>query len=77
MIQKVGKKYRLEDPAVRKEELAYWASRTPEERISAVEYLRRQNHGSSARLQRVARVIQRLQGGRKRDLADLESLGEE
>ena len=30
-----------------------------EERVAAVDYLRRQSHGSTARLQRVARVIQR------------------
>jgi hypothetical protein len=34
-------------------------SKTPEERIAAVEFLRRKQHGYSIRLQRVARVIQR------------------
>ena len=42
-------------------DLAYWLSRTSEERILTVEYLRRQYHGSTARLQRSARVIQRIQ----------------
>ncbi len=42
-------------------DLAYWLSRTSEERISTVEYLRRQYHGSSTRLQISTRVIQRLQ----------------
>jgi hypothetical protein len=41
-----------------KEDLAYWLSKTPEERVDAVEYLRRQLHGSSERLQRTARIIQ-------------------
>ena len=35
------------------------AVKTPEERVGAVEYLKRALHGSSARLQRSARVIQR------------------
>jgi len=42
-------------------DLAYWLSRTSEERILTVEYLRRQYHGSTARLQRSARVIERKQ----------------
>jgi hypothetical protein len=44
-----------------KKNLAYWLTRTPEERVAAVEYLRRKFNGSSARLQRSARVIQRSQ----------------
>ncbi len=41
------------------DDLAYWLSKTPEERIEAVEFLRRQRHGSSARLQKVIRVFKR------------------
>jgi hypothetical protein len=37
--------------------LQYWLSRPPEERVAAVEYLRRQVHGSGARLRRVHRVL--------------------
>jgi len=37
--------------------LAYWLSRSTEERIAAVEILRREYYGSSARLQRIAHVI--------------------
>ena len=37
--------------------LAYWRSRPPAERIAAVEFLRRQFHGSGARLRRVHRVL--------------------
>ncbi len=59
MIAKVVRKGRLKDFSEIEENLAYWLSKTPEERVSAVEYLRRQLHGSSARLQRSARVIQR------------------
>ena len=40
-------------------DLKYWLSRTQEERLSAVEFLRRQAHGTTERLQRVAQVVQR------------------
>ena len=59
MIQKVVKKAKLSDFSEIKEDLAYWLSKTPEERVEAVELLRRQRYGSSVRLQRVARVVQR------------------
>jgi hypothetical protein len=59
MIKKVVKKYRIED-------LAYWLSKSSEERISAVEILRRQYHGNTARLQRSARVIQLIQPDRSK-----------
>jgi hypothetical protein len=59
MIQKVIKKRSLQEASSTQEELAYWLSKTPEERVAAVDYLRRQYYGSAARLQRVARVIQR------------------
>ena len=62
MIKKVVKKRKLGEYSEIEEDLAYWLSKTPEERVSAVEILRRQRHGDSARLQRVARVIQRSQG---------------
>jgi hypothetical protein len=59
MIHKVVKRRDLGDFSSIKEDLAYWLEKTPDERVSAVDYLRRQYHGSSARLQRSARVIQR------------------
>ena len=37
--------------------LRYWLSRPPEERIAAVEFLRRQVDGGRVRLQRVLRVL--------------------
>ncbi len=37
--------------------LAYWLSRPPEERVEAVEFLRRQVVGPDARLVRVLRVV--------------------
>lgn len=42
MIQKVVKKRRLKEQGSVREELAHWLGRKPEERIAAVEYLRRQ-----------------------------------
>jgi hypothetical protein len=59
MIEKVMKKADLSGFSEIKENLRYWLSRSPEERVSAVEILRRREHGSTARLQRVARVIER------------------
>jgi len=58
MIKKVVKKYKLQKSSA-KEDLKYWLGKTPEERISAVEILRRQVYGNNQRLQRVARVIKR------------------
>jgi len=62
MIEKVVRKLDLKSASSAREDLAYWLGKTPEERIAAIEFLRRQYHGSSERLQRVARVIQRQQG---------------
>lgn len=59
MIAKVVKKGNLQDISEIKENLAYWLTKTAEERISAVEFLRRERHGNTERLQRVARLIQR------------------
>lgn len=59
MIQKVVKKADIRNFSEIKDNLAYWRSKTPEERLSAMEYLRRQQDGSSARLQKTVRVIQR------------------
>jgi hypothetical protein len=61
MIEKVVRKGNMKDVIEVQENLAYWLSKTPEERVAAVEYLRRQLNGSSARLQRCARVVQRSQ----------------
>ncbi len=59
MIEKVVRKGSLQDLSEIKEDLTYWLSKTPDERIAEVERLRRQFHGSSARLQRSARIVQR------------------
>ena len=63
MIQKVVTRWKLGVPAAEKADLAYWLSKTPEERIAAVEFLRCQMHGDSARLERVARVFRRGPNG--------------
>lgn len=42
-----------------REDLAYWLSRPPEERIAFVTYLRRMYYGNPGRLQRSVHRIQR------------------
>lgn len=59
MVKKVVVKGSLGDTALRHADIEYWSSRDSKERIETVELLRRQNHGSSERLQRTARVIER------------------
>ena len=59
MIQKVVKKRRVQERTTIQDDLAYWLSKTPEERVATVDYLRTQYYGNTARLQRVARVVQR------------------
>jgi hypothetical protein len=61
MIEKVVTKRNMKDFMEIEENLIYWLSKTPEERVAAVDYLRGQLNGSSARLQRSARVVQRSQ----------------
>jgi len=58
-IKKVVRKTHLHNAESVKEDISYWMSLPAEERIAAVDYLREQYYGSSERLQRVARVIQR------------------
>lgn len=60
MIEKIVNKKKLSQ----KDEnsaLQYWLKKTPEERIEAVELLRRQHDGNTERLQRTVRVIKRTQ----------------
>lgn len=61
MILKVISKHDLHEMKGN-EDLAYWLSRPPAERISAVEILRRQYHGSTSRLQRLTRVVEQTRG---------------
>ncbi len=57
-------------------------NRSPQDRISAIETLRRIYHGNAGRLQRVISIIRKeliinkKATGRKKDLANLEALGE-
>jgi hypothetical protein len=62
MIEKVVNKLNIEKDSSIKKDLVYWLSKTPRERIAAIEFLRRQYHGSSARLQRSVRVVQQTRG---------------
>lgn len=52
MIEKKIKKQSLEEHSKNaiRDDLEYWLSKTPEERVSAVEMLRRQYYGNTARL---------------------------
>ncbi len=61
MIQKVVKIQNLKDHDTNslKDDLEFWLKKSPEERLSAVEFLRRQFHGNTTRLQRSAQIIQR------------------
>ncbi len=61
MIKKFVKKSDLGGDSPEETDLAYWLTKTPQERIEAVEILRRQCDGSTARLQRVVKVVQRAQ----------------
>ena len=58
MIQKVVTKRKINESSS-SDDLEHWLSCTVEERISAVEILRRQHDGSSERLQRVSRIVER------------------
>jgi hypothetical protein len=62
MIERSVRKLDLKRHSTVKEDLIYWLSKTPRERIATIEFLRGQYYGSSARLQRSARVIQQTQG---------------
>jgi hypothetical protein len=58
MINKIVRVKNIKDDHLM-DDLKYWLSKTQDERVSAVEFFRRQAHGDSQRLQRVVRVIQR------------------
>ncbi len=59
MIQKVVKKRDMKEIDSIADDLKFWLSKSSGERVAAVDYLRSQYDGSTARLQRVATVIQR------------------
>ena len=83
MIRKTVQKQRLDDYSEIEQNLRYWLSRPPQERLAALDALRREFYGDSQRLQRTARVISREDfiankraTGRKKDAADIEALGQ-
>ncbi|MCX5632683.1 MAG: hypothetical protein NTW93_03280 [Phycisphaerae bacterium] len=56
MIKKVVAKKRLGEFSEIRENLEHWLSKTPQERLAAVDLLRRQRYGE-IRLQKVVRII--------------------
>ena len=74
MIEEIVAKLSLNDASSPKHDLAYWLSKTPEERVEAVELLRKAHYGSIGRIQRTVRVVQRKDIGRHKDLADIEAI---
>ena len=59
MIRKVVTIKNINDKDMISDDLKYWLDKSPEERVATVDYLRKQFHGNSERLQRVFRVVQR------------------
>jgi hypothetical protein len=62
MLKKEIQKRNLQDLSTPKSDLAFWLKKSPEERVAAVDFLRRQYYGTPTGLQRVARVVQRPRG---------------
>ena len=58
MVEHVVRKVPLNQSSIQVD-LSFWLDKAPEERLAAIEQLRQQIDGSTARLQRVARVVQR------------------
>lgn len=58
MIKKIIKRTNLKGDFHKESDLTYWLTKSPQERIKAVEILRKQYDGSTARLQRIVRVVQ-------------------
>jgi hypothetical protein len=52
----------LHDAQAADRDLAYWMSKTPQERLEAADRLREERDGPQQRLARVARVIERKRG---------------
>jgi hypothetical protein len=61
VIEKIIKKGNLDDNFLKEADLKHWLKKSPQERIDAVEILRRQYNGSTERLQRIVRVVRRQQ----------------
>ncbi len=63
-MKKVVAKHRLQDLDEVKQNLEYWLSRLPEERVAEVDRLRAMLHGGPRELKKGARVIHRSRVGR-------------
>jgi hypothetical protein len=61
MDRKIVRKHDMDNYSEIRQNLEYWLSRPPEERLAAVDTFRREYYGDSHRLQRVVRVIQQAQ----------------
>ena len=59
MIEKVAYKAKLSQLNEVRQNLEFWLSKSPSERILAVEHLRKQYGGVTKGLQRVFRVLER------------------
>jgi hypothetical protein len=57
VIRKTVQKKDLDDYSEIRQNLQYWLSRPPEERLAAVDDLRRKYYGDLPRIQKVARVV--------------------
>jgi hypothetical protein len=59
MIKAIVSKKDLNNYSEIQENRVYWLKQTPESRVHTVDYIRKKQHGSSERLQRSVRIIQR------------------
>lgn len=57
MIRKVVQVRRIDHHSEIRQNLEYWLSRPPEERLAAVDQLRRRLYGDLPRIQRVVRAV--------------------
>lgn len=74
MIRKTVKKQDLDSFSEIEQNLQYWLSRPPQERLAAVDALRREYYGDSQRLQRVAIVVQQAKSPKTTELTELDRI---
>ena len=56
MTEKLVKQRKLKKLTKAEKNLAYWLTKTPEERVAEIERLRKQRYGDSVKLERVVRI---------------------
>ena len=61
MIEKVVHKHKLSEFNEAREDLKYWLSKSPEERVEAVEIIRKMTHGTLPGIQKVVRIVKRAE----------------